>query len=91
MLGTLNGALAVRGIDLGPDAITADVEGVNELRDGLVILTEVRIHYTLRIAAGTRETVDKALARHQSKCHTAESLKGCVAVSWTADIEEAEV
>jgi hypothetical protein len=31
MLGTLNGALAARGIDLAPDAIRADVEGTNEV------------------------------------------------------------
>jgi uncharacterized OsmC-like protein len=88
MLGTLSGALAAREIRLGPDDIRADVSGVNELRDGIVTLTRIDIHYTLRIPAGTRETVDRALSRHREKCPTAMSLRGAVDVEWTADIEE---
>jgi len=88
MLGTLIGALEVRQVTLATDAARAEVEGVNEIRNGLPVLTEVRIHYRLRIPAGTRETVDRALARHQEKCPTAASLAGAVPVSWTATIEE---
>ena len=88
MLGTLNGALEVRQVVLAGDAIRADVEGINEVRNGLPVLTEVRVQYHLRIPAGTRETVDRALARHQEKCPTAASLEGAVKVSWTAEIEE---
>ena len=88
MLGTLNGALEVRQVKLSPDAIVAEVEGVNEVRDGLPVLTAIRIHYRMRIPAGTRETVDRALARHQEKCPTAATLAAAVAITWTADIEE---
>lgn len=89
MLGTLNGALEVRGISLEPAAIQATVRGVNELRGKLPVLTRVEVHYALRIPAGSRETVDRALASHGEKCPTAASLQGAVAVTWTADIEEA--
>ena len=88
MLGTLNGALEARQVRLAGDAIRCEVEGVNVSRDGLPVLTEVRVHYALRIPAGTREVVDRALARHREKCPTAMSLKGAVAVSWTAEITE---
>jgi uncharacterized OsmC-like protein len=88
MLGTLNGALEVRGIKLDADAIRADVEGTNEIRDGMPTLTRIHLHYTLRIPAGTREAVDRALARHREKCPTAASLRGAVEVDWTADIAE---
>ena len=91
MLGTLNGALEVRGIRLAPEDITARVEGINRLTDGIPLLEEVVVHYRLRIPTGTRETVDRALERHASKCPTARSLEGAIAVSWTADIEEVEV
>jgi hypothetical protein len=43
----------------------------------------------MRIPAGSRELVDKALERHQSRCPTATWMKGKVEVSWTAEIEEA--
>lgn len=88
MLGTLNGALEVRQVMLPGDAMGCEVEGINEIRDGLPVLTEVRVHYRLRIPAGSRETVERALAKHQDKCPTAATLKGAVSVSWTAEIEE---
>jgi organic hydroperoxide reductase OsmC/OhrA len=88
MLGTLNGALEARGIQLSPEDIGADVEGSLELVDGMVTLTEIRVHYTLRIPAGTREKVDRALARHREKCPTAHSLRNAVRVEWTADVTE---
>ena len=90
MLGTLNGALEVRGIGLAPEDITAEVRGVNELRDRLPVLTRVEIAYRLRIPAGSRETVERTLSRHQDKCPTAATLAGAVEVSWTADIEESD-
>jgi organic hydroperoxide reductase OsmC/OhrA len=88
MLGTLNGALAARGIQLGGDEIRAAAEGVNELADGIVQLTAILIRYELRIPAGTRDAVDRALARHQQKCPTARSLEAAVAISWSAEIVE---
>lgn len=88
MLGTLNGALEVRGITLSPDDIAATAHGVNELVDGIVRLTEIRVAYRLRVPAGSRDVVDRALSRHQEKCPTAVSLAAAVRISWTADIEE---
>ena len=90
MLGTLNGALEVRGVRLDSDAIRATVRGINEVKDRLPVLTRIEIAYTLHIPAGTRETVDRVLSRHQEKCPTAATLKGSVDIRWTADIEEAE-
>ena len=89
MLGTLNGALEVRGISLESDAITAEVRGVNEVRDGLPVLTSIDIQYALRIPEGTRETVDRALAKHQSKCPTAATLAPAVEITWSAEVMEA--
>lgn len=88
MLGTLNGALEVRGIPMAPEAITATARGLNELRDKIPVLSEIRIHYALRVPKAARERVDRALATHQEKCPTARSLEGAVAISWTADIQE---
>jgi organic hydroperoxide reductase OsmC/OhrA len=88
MLGTLNGALEVRQVKLEPDALRAEVTGVNEIRDGLPVLTAIRVHYRMRIPGAARESVDRALARHLDRCPTAASLRGAVEVTWTADIEE---
>jgi organic hydroperoxide reductase OsmC/OhrA len=88
MLGTLNGALEVRGITLPPDAITATVEGINEIRDRIPVLTRVEVRYALRIPPGSREAVERALATHAAKCPTAQSLKGAVEVTASAEIVE---
>ena len=78
----------MRGIELAPDQIRATVRGVNELVDGIPLLQRIHIHYDLQIPEGSRETVDRALGRHVSKCPTAKSLEGAVSVAWTADVVE---
>jgi organic hydroperoxide reductase OsmC/OhrA len=88
MLGTLNGALEVRGISLPADAIEASVIGVNEMRDRLPVLARVEVHYRLRIPRGSREVVDRALNSHKDKCPTARTLGPAVEVRWTAEVEE---
>ena len=90
MLGTLNGALEVREVSLSPDDLTAEVEGINEIVDGLPVLTRITVRYRLRIPAAAREKVDRALARHAAKCPTAASLAGAVEIDWEAEIEEVE-
>ena len=90
MLGTLSGALEVRGIPMPAGSISATANGVNDLVGGIVRLTSIAIAYTLRIPPGTREAVDRALSRHQDKCPTAQSLAAAVAITWTADITERE-
>lgn len=78
----------MREISLDSDSITAELEGINELVDRIPVLTEIRIHYSLKIPEGSREVVDRALERHVSKCPSAKTLEGAVAVTWTADIQE---
>ena len=71
------------------DAISVTAEGVNEVVDRMVVLTNIHAHYTIRLPAGApRDKVDRALATHVAKCPTACSLKGAVDVSWSADVTE---
>lgn len=85
MLGTLNGVLEAREVKLPPGAIVADVEGFNEIRDRLPVLSRIEIHYRITVAEPFREPVERALERHQAKCPTAATLSGAVEVHWTAD------
>jgi uncharacterized OsmC-like protein len=87
MLGTLNGVLEARGLKLPPGAVAADVEGINEIRDRLPVLTRIDIHYRLAVPEESRELVERALERHQEKCPTAATLSGAVDVRWTAEID----
>ena len=78
-------ALEARGIAVDPEAFTAEVEGINEMREGMPVLTRVRVRYHLPVEPEKREAADRALARHVEKCPTAQSLKGAVAIEATAD------
>ena len=89
MLGTLTGALEVRGIKLEQGAVSASARGIHEVKDSVIRLTRIEIDYTLRVPEGARETVDRALARHQEKCPMAKSLEGAIEVTWRADIQAA--
>lgn len=71
---------------LPPGAIVADVEGFNQIRDRLPVLTRIEITYRITVPEESRETVERALERHQAKCPTAATLAGAVEVCWTADI-----
>lgn len=90
MLGTLHGALAAGGIQLHPEAIRATVEGTNEVVDGIITLTRIDVHCSLQIPSGSRETVARALQRHQEKCTTVRSLGSVGAIAWTADVSESD-
>ncbi|HUH13239.1 MAG TPA: OsmC family protein [Longimicrobiales bacterium] len=89
-MGTLNGALEARGIRLAPGDVRAEAAGHHELRERIPVLTRVHVTYALRTPPGSRETVERALARHVDKCPTAQSLKGAVEVTWSAAIRESE-
>ncbi len=78
----------MRGVKLPSDHIRLSAEGFNEMRDKIPVLTKIHVHYTIQIPEGTREIVDEALERHVDKCPTAQSLKGAVEITWTAEIEE---
>ena len=78
----------MRGIVLPSDAIKAEGAGTNEIRDRVPVLTRIDVSYSLRIPAGSREKVERALATHVQKCPTAKTLEGAVEVGWSADIVE---
>ena len=77
----------MREIKLGAEEIRARAEGFNEMQGRIPVLTRIHVHYTMRIPAGSREKVDRALTTHVEKCPTAQSLAGAVDITWSADIE----
>jgi organic hydroperoxide reductase OsmC/OhrA len=88
MTGTLGGALEVRGIPSYPDKLSSTVEGDIEDVDGIMKITRIRIRYNIKLPAGKRDEAQRALDVHERGCPAATSVKGCIAVEWTADFEE---
>ena len=76
---------------MADDAISATAAGINEIIDRIPTLTRIEVHYTLRVPVDApRDKVERALETHVAKCPAAQSLKGAVDISWTADITEGE-
>lgn len=88
MTGTLGGALEVRGIPSYPEKLSSAVEGDIEDVDGIMKITRIRVHYSLKIPAGKKDEAQRALDVHERGCPAAMSVNGCIDVSWTADVEE---
>jgi organic hydroperoxide reductase OsmC/OhrA len=78
----------VRGIPSEPGKVSGAVEGDIEAVDGVLRITRIRVHYTIRLPAGTREAAERAVATHPSKCPAASSVRGCIDLAITADYHE---
>jgi uncharacterized OsmC-like protein len=70
--------------------LRADVEGDIEDVDGVLRITRIRVRYRVRIPSGKREEVERALEVYADKCPAYQSVKGCIDVSWDADLTETD-
>lgn len=77
----------MRGI-ASANNLVAQVEGDIEDVDGVMRITKIRLHYRFRIPPDTREKVDRVLATYAERCPAYQSVKGCIACTWDALIEE---
>ena len=68
--------------------LVADVEGDIEDVDGVLKITRIRLHYRIRVPAGSADKVERALDTYAEKCPAYQSVKGCIECSWDAEIEE---
>ena len=64
------------------------MEGDIENIDGIIRITRIRVHYRLKIPAGTRDRAQRALDTHAAKCPAAMSVRNSIDVSISADIAE---
>ena len=78
----------MRQIPSEPGKVTATVEGDVGAIERVLRITAIRVHYKLRIPAGKRAAAERAVATHEEKCPAATSVRGCIPIAITADIEE---
>ena len=83
----MGAALDVREIS-SAENLVADVEGDIEEVDGVLRITKIRLNYRLKVPAGNRDKVDRALESYAQKCPAYQSVKECIDCSWNAEIEE---
>ncbi|MBI4476179.1 MAG: OsmC family protein [Acidobacteria bacterium] len=78
----------MRQIPVERDTIQASVEGEIDAIDRVLRITRIRVHYALRIPAGTRAAAERAIATHEEKCPAATSVRNCIQIQIAADITE---
>ena len=83
----MGAALDVRGIK-SSDNLVAQVEGDIEDVNGVLKITRIRLRYRFQGPPGTRAKLDRVLASYAEKCPAYQSVKGCIACSWEAEVEE---
>jgi len=66
----------------------AHVEGDIEDVEGVLKISKIRLKYRFKAPAGLREKAERALSMYADLCPAYQTVKGCVACSWEADIEE---
>ncbi|HEY7821003.1 MAG TPA: OsmC family protein [Vicinamibacteria bacterium] len=88
MTGPLGRALEVRGIPSYPEKLSSRIEGDIEDVGGIMTITRIRIRYRIRIPKGKRAEAERALAHHEKGCPAAMSVRGCIEVTYGADLEE---
>ena len=53
-----------------------------------MILTSIKLHYTLKVPKDKRATVERALEHHEGLCAASESVRRGITVTWDSMIEE---
>jgi len=90
MLGTLRGALAARGIPVGRDELSAEVEGLIEKVGSGIKITTIRVHYSIKVPPEKREEAERALAVHDKGCPASQSVQPAITVEWDATYRQDE-
>jgi uncharacterized OsmC-like protein len=65
------------------------VEGDIEDVEGVLKITKIRLRYRFKVPPSAREKAERALAVYAEKCPAYQTVKNCIEVSWSADMEEA--
>lgn len=82
LTGTFGGSLAVRGVVLGEQGLTADVTGEIEREDdNVLVIKRIHVAYHLSTSAEFKEKVYRAFDVHAQKCPVYRSLTPGIAIT----------
>lgn len=80
MMGTFASVLATRKIRTHTERFRAKVEGDIENIAGVLKITEIRVHYVLKLNSGEEADAHWAMANYLEKCPAAMSVTGCIRI-----------
>ncbi len=89
LTGTFRGALAGRGVTLGPEALTADVTGeIEKEDDNVLVIKRIHVKYHLSASSEFKEKVLRAYEIHAPKCPVYRSLTPGITITTELDWKE---
>lgn len=78
--------LATQKIKTSADRFHADVEGDIENLEGVLRITEIRVHYVLEVAREEQTSALWALENYIDKCPGAMSVRGCIRLEHSLEL-----
>lgn len=87
-MGTLASFLAKKDIPTTEDRYQAHVEGDIEDVNGVLKITRIRVHYSLKVPRGKADEAHQAFENYLPSCPGAQSVIGCIRIEHDAKIEE---
>ena len=90
LTGTFGGALAVRGVVLSEEGLTADVTGeIDREDDNVLVIRRIHVTYHLSASSEFKEKILRAFEVHAPKCPVYRSLSPGITITTELDWQEA--
>jgi len=87
-MGTLAAVLAGKKIRTFKDLFKATVSGDIEDVDGVLKITRIKVHYSLKVPEEKREDAKESLDTYLSLCPGAQSVIGCIDITHELIMED---
>ena len=88
MMGTFAAMLAKNRIPTPADRYRADVRGEIEAVDGVLKITRINVHYTLKLSADQREAAQSCFKTYLTGCPAAQSVIGCIDITHDLEMQD---
>ncbi|MBW2070607.1 MAG: OsmC family protein [Deltaproteobacteria bacterium] len=88
MMGTLATVLAKDGIRTHQGVFNARVKGYIQDVNGVLKITRIQVHYSLKLPAEKFNQAQEALEAYLSLCPAAQSVLGCIEIQHQLQLEE---
>ena len=88
MMGTLASSLAKQHILTDESRYVARVKGRIENMNGVLKITQIRVHYRIKVPSEKADDTRQAFDAYLTDCPAAQSVIGCIDVDHDIEIEE---
>ncbi|RME49429.1 MAG: OsmC family peroxiredoxin [Caldilineae bacterium] len=88
MTGTFGGALEARKIPAGDGLLVAEGKGEVEKEGNVLVVRRIHVTYHLKIAPEHRETAERVHGFHAEYCPVARTIRNCVDITTSLELED---